>query len=306
MLRTPLVNVAPWWLAVALFTSPVAAQELEPRALVNAPIGVNFLLAAAGYASGNMLLEPSLPLDDGRARVGTLGLGYLRVIDFFGMAGKVGFVIPAATGSWEATMAGGDTSTTRTGFGDPALKLSVNFIGSPALMMSEFRAYHQSTVVGASIAVTAPFGQYFPERLVNLGTNRWSFSPRLGVSQVCGRWLLEGYATTTIFTTNSDFYGGQRLEQNPFYDVQAHAIYALAGVDFWVAGSIGYGWGGRSTIDGVAKSSIENVRLSSVLRVPVARGHALKLAYINGLRTAVGSDFDTVQLAYQYAWGGKR
>ncbi len=301
-----LFKVLRLWLAAALFASSVVAQELEPRALVNAPIGVNFLVVSAGYLHGNVLLEPSLPIEDGNARLGTLGLGYLRSIDFFGMAGRVGLAIPSATGSWEATFAGSDTSTTRTGLGDPAFKFYVNFIGSPALRLSEFQSYGQSTVVGASIAVTAPLGQYFPERLINLGTNRWSFAPRLGASRVLGRWLLEGYASATFYTTNNDFYGGRTLEQDPFYDVQAHAIYGIRGADLWVAGSAGYGWGGRSTIDGVPKSRVENVRISGVLRLPLARGHGLKLVYINGLKTALGSDFDTFQLAYQYTWGGKR
>jgi len=292
--------------ALMLFAPPAAAQELEPRALVNAPVGMNFLVVSAGYLSGNLLLEPSLPIEDGKARLGTLGLAYLRSIDFFGMAGRVGLAIPSATGSWEANFAGNDTSTARTGFGDPILKLYVNFIGSPALTMSEFRSYRQSTVVGASLGVTAPLGQYFPERLINLGANRWSFAPRLGASQVLGRWMLEGYASATFYTTNSDFYGGQTLEQDPFYDVQAHAIYGIRGADLWVAGSVGYGSGGRSTIEGVPKSRIENVRISGVLRLPLARGHGLKLVYINGLKTALGSDFDTFQLAYQYTWGGKR
>ena len=293
-------------LAIALLASSAAAQELEPRNLINAPVGINILTAATGYAYGNLLLEPSLPLENGKARLGTLGLGYVRSIDFFGMAGKVGFVIPAASGFWEGTFAGNDTSTTRTGFGDPAFKLSVNFIGSPAVTMSEFRSYRQSTVVGASLGVAAPLGQYFPERLINLGTNRWSFSPRLGASQVIGRWLFEGYAAASFYTTNGDFYGGKTLEQDPFYDVQAHAIYGIRGADLWVAGSVGYGSGGRSTIDGVPKSRIENIRISGTLRVPLARRQALKLANINGFKTALGSDFDTFQLAYQYTWGGKR
>ncbi len=293
-------------LAIALFAPPAAAQELEPRNLINAPVGINFLTAATGYAYGNVLLEPSLPLENGNARVGTLSLGYVRTIGLFGMAGKIGLGMPAATGVWEATIGESDTSTTRTGFGDVALKLSVNFIGSPSLTMSEFRSYRQETVVGASIIVTAPLGQYFPEKLINLGTNRWSFSPRLGASQVIGRWVLEGYATASFYTTNGDFFGGKTFEQDPFYDVQAHAIYTIRGAEMWAAGSVGYGWGGRTTIDGAPKSRIENIRVSATLRLPLARRQALKLAYINGLKTALGTDFDTFQVAYTYAWGGKR
>jgi outer membrane putative beta-barrel porin/alpha-amylase len=291
---------------IALIGTSAAAQELEPRALSNAPVGMNFLLVASGYVYGNMLLDPALPIEDGNARLGTLAVGYVRSIGVFGWASKIGFVVPSATGHWEAKFAGSDTSTSRTGVGDPILKLSVNFIGSPSLTMGEFRSYRQSTVVGGSLAVTVPVGQYFPDRLVNLGSNRWSFSPRLGASRVVGRWVLEGYAGATFYTTNDDFFGGKTLTQEPFFDVQAHAIYALRGPDLWAAGSVGHGWGGRSTLDGTPKGRLENSRLSLVLRLPLARGHGLKLAYINGLRTGLGADFDTFQIAYQYAWGGKR
>jgi hypothetical protein len=291
--------------AAAILTVPSAAQELEPRALYNAPVGVNFLVVAAGYADGGLLFDPGLPLEDGSARLATLGVGYVRSVGVFGMAGKVGLVVPSATGRWEATVATRDTSTTRTGIADPILKFSLNFVGSPALTLKEFRDYKQSTVLGVTLAVTVPVGQHFPDRLVNLGSNRWSFLPRLGASQVVGRWMFEVYAGAVLFTANDEFYGGQTLEQDPFFDVQAHAMYGIRGRDLWAAASIGYGWGGRSTVNGVPRGRLENARISAVLRLPLARAHALKLVYINGLVTGLGADFDTFQLAYQYAWGGK-
>jgi hypothetical protein len=293
-------------MVVALFATAAAAQELDPRALVNSPVGMNFLVVAAGYAYGNVLLDPALPLDDGNARLLTLGIGYLRSIDVFGLGAKVGLVVPLATGRWEATFAGVDTSTSRTGFGDPVLKFSVNFIGSPALTPSEFRSYRQSTVAGFSFQLGLPVGEYSPDRLVNLGSNRWAFASRLGVSRVTGRWMLEAYAGATWYSTNADFFGGQTLTQDPLFEAQAHAIYAIRGSDLWAAGSVGYGWGGRSTIGGATKEGVENARLSALLRLPLWPGNGLKIVYINGLQTRFGSDFDTFQLAYQRAWGGKR
>jgi hypothetical protein len=295
--------------AAALLGLPplgAAAQELDPRALVNAPVGVNFLVVATGYLYGSLLLDPSVPIQNGHGHVGTLGLGYVRSIGLFGLAGKVGLVVPAATGTWKGDIATGDTSTSRTGFGDPMLKLSLNFIGSPALHMSEYRTYRQSTVAGLGIVVTAPLGQYYPDRLINLGSNRWSFTPRLGISQVLGRFALEGYADVQFYTANNDFFGGHTRTQKPFFDVQGHVVYNFRPRgDFWAAASVGYGWGGRTTIDGAEKDPLENVRTSAVLRVPLAPGHGLKFVYINGLLTGSGTDFDTFQLAYQYTWGGK-
>jgi hypothetical protein len=290
----------------ALLGAPLAAQELQPRALQNAPVGTNFLLVAAGYSRGNLLVDPALPIEDATADVWSVTPGFVRSIDVFGLNGRVGVVAPFATGQWQGLVAGIDTATTRTGFADPRLQLAVNFLGAPALTRTQMREYRQSTVVGLEFAVGVPVGQYYPERLINLGSNRWTFQPRLGISQTIGaRLTVEGYAGATFFTTNGAFYGGQVVTQKPFFEAQAHAVFQTRNPGLWFAGSFGYGWGGAATIGGVPKDPLQNVRASVMARVPLARGHGLKLVYINGLTTKLGTDFDTFQLGYQYAFGGR-
>lgn len=294
-------------LAALLSAGPVAAQELQPRALQNAPVGTNFILAAAGYSLGNLLFDPALPIEDAQADVWSVTSGLLRAIDVFGLSGQVGVVVPFVTGRWEGVLAGIDTSTARTGFADPRLQLAVNFLGAPALTLTQMRGYRQSTVVGMQLWVTVPVGQYYPERLINLGSHRWSIQPRLGISQTLGsRLTVEGYVGATFFTTNGDFYGGQVLTQEPFYDAQAHAIFVTRNPGLWFASSFGYGWGAAMTVGGVPKEPLQNVRVSALARLPLARGHSLKLVYINGLTTKLGTDFDTFQVGYQYAFGGRR
>ena len=302
-MKPSLVSICGLLLLVA--ASPVEAQELEARALVNAPVGMNFLVVAAGYAHGNVLIDPALPIKDASAHLGSFVLGYQRSVGVAGLASKVGFAIPFATGTWEGTIAGRDSSTNRTGLGDPTVKFSLNFVGSPALTLAEFMAYHQSTVAGFSLQVGFPFGQYDPDRLVNLGSNRWTIAPRFGASQVMGRWMLEGYLGATFYTANNEFYRQQTLTQDPLLDIQSHLIYSIRGSEVWAAASLGYGWGARSTIQGVTQEPLKNARVSALVRFPLARGHGLKLVYINGFRTRLGSDFDTFQIAYQHAWGGK-
>lgn len=296
-----------WGVAVALVGAPLAAQELQPRALQNAPVGTNFVIVATGFSRGNLLFDPALPIEDAQADVWSVTPGFVRSIDMFGLNGRVGVIAPFVTGRWEGSLAGTDTSTTRTGFADPRLQLAVNFLGAPALTRSQMRGYRQSTVLGLELAVGVPVGQYYPERLINLGSHRWSFQPRLGVSQAIGtRITVEGYAGATFFTTNGEFYGGQVLTQKPFFEAQAHAIFLTRNPGLWFAGSFGYGWGGAATIGGVVKDPLQNVRASAMARVPLAPGHGLKLVYINGLTTKLGTDFDTFQLGYQYAFGGRR
>ena len=251
-------------------------------------------------------MDPSLPIENARADVGTLVLGAFRTIGLFGMGGRIGLAVPLATGSWSAQVGGVDTSTSRTGSGDPRIMLALNFFGAPALSFGEFRGYRQHTVVGIQVAVAVPVGQYDPTRLVNLGSHRWSFMPRLGVSQMLGRWALEAYGGASFSTRNAEYYGGTVLTQDPFFDVQGHAIYALRYPNFWAAASLGYGWGGRASTNGVPKQPLHNVRASGMVRVPLGSQHALKLVYINGLRTRFGTDFDTFQVAYQYTFGAPK
>ena len=293
-------------LAGVLAAAPMRAQELEPRALSNAPVGTNFAVLASGYSRGNLLVDPALPLEDARADVWSVAAGFVHTIGVRGHVGRVGISLPFVTGTWEATLAGADTGTSRSGFADPQVQVGVNFVGAPALTRTEFRNYVQKTVVGAQFAISVPIGQYDPDKLINLGSHRWAFHPRLGVSHVLGRrWALEAYASAWLYTTNRDYYGGHVLEQDPFFDVQGHAIYIIRMPDIWMAGSVGYGWGGAARIDGAPKEALENMRASAVLRFPLARSHGLKLVYINGLTTRLGGDFNTVQLAYQHAFGGR-
>lgn len=298
-----------WWRVASglLVAGPSAAQELEPRALQNAPIGVNFVIVATGYSRGNLLFDPTVPIEDAKADVAAVTLGFLRAISLFGRSGRVGIMVPALTGEWVGRVAGIDTSTSRTGLADPRVTFAVNFIGAPALTLTEMRGYRQTTVAGLQISVGLPVGQYYPERLINLGANRWAFSSRLGISHALGRrWTFEGYAGGTFFTPNDEFYGGTRFTQDPFFEVQAHGIFAIRYPDIWVAGSVGYGWGAAATVDTVPKDPLANVRASAILRLPIARQHALKLVYITGITTRLGADFDTFQLVYQYTFGGRR
>jgi Putative MetA-pathway of phenol degradation len=77
------------------------------------------------------------------------------------------------------------------GFADPAFRLSMNFVGAPALTAAEFKNYRQDLIFGMSLRVTAPLGQYDAEKLVNIGTNRWSFKPEIGLSKAFGPWTVE-------------------------------------------------------------------------------------------------------------------
>ena len=292
--------------AVGLGASDATAQDLEPRAFSNAPVGLNFVLAGYAYSTGNLLFDDAvaaaLQIQEASGRIHQGVLGYVRTVDFFGLSGRVGVIVPLAAGRWEGIVADTIAAVSREGFGDPRLLFSVGFIGAPALRGREFVRYQERAVVGASLQVIAPFGQYDAAKLINLGSNRWSFKPRVGMSYTRGRWTLEFYGSAWLFTDNPDALG-QRIVQDPIYALEGHGIYFFR-PGLWLAVDAGYGTGGRSSVGGESKDDFrKDTRLGAQLSVPLARRHSLKLVYVTSASTRIGADFDTFSLLYQYRWG---
>src|SRR5262245_15010963 len=214
--------------------SGAAAQDLEPRAYVNTPVGLNFLLAGYGYAAGGVATDPSLPLQNAHLQVHSTILAYARALDVWGKSGKVDVVLPSAWLSGTAEIAGQPRERHVSGLADPRLRFSVNLYGAPALALPEFARYRQDLIIGASLQVSMPLGQYDPDKLVNIGTNRWSVKPELGISKALGPLILELATGVTLYTDNHDFFGGKTRAQAPIYSVQGHMSYTL-GAGIWVA-----------------------------------------------------------------------
>lgn len=291
------------------FAGCACAQQLEPRAYANLPIGLNFLLVGYTYSQGDVLLDPSLPVSDAKARVNTLILGYVRSLDIGGRSGSIGLAVPYAgiDASGQITTSGQTepeaATVTRYGFGDPALRLAVNLHGAPALPLERFREYRQDTIVGTSLTVTAPWGRYDGSKLVNVGTNRWSFKPDVGVSQALGSWILEGALGVTFFTDNHDFAGGHTRSQDPLYAAQAHVIYYF-NPGLWGALDLTYYAGGRTAVDGGLNNDLQqNSRWGATAGKSLDARNSLKAYFSSGVTARTGSKFDTGGIAWQHLWG---
>jgi hypothetical protein len=182
--------------------------------------------------------------------------------------------------------------------------VSFNFHGAPALQPEEFGEFRQGMIVGASLQVIAPLGQYYPDKLINLGSNRWTLRPQLGISQATGNWILEAYTALWIFGDNNDFWGGNQLEQYPLLTFKTHIIHTLPKRRIWMALDAGYGIGGRTKINGEKKDTrISTFRFGVTFALPVADRHTIKLSGFTGVRVERGPDFNAVVLTYQYQWG---
>jgi len=212
-------------------------------------------------------------------------------------------VVPYAWVSANGQVEGQAASVNRSGFGDVALRLSVNLIGAPALSLKGFQDYHQDTIVGASLTVTAPTGQYDSTKLVNIGTNRWSFKPEVGISKALGRWIVEGMAGVTFYTDNDEFLGNNVRSQDPLYALQAHVSYNF-NPTLWGALDWTYFLGGRTSFNGTLNEDLQsNTRWGATLAQSLDKNNSIKFYANAGLVARTGTDFKTVGIAWQYRFG---
>jgi hypothetical protein len=255
-------------------------------------------------STGNVFFDQALLIEDATGDVHGITAAYVRTFGFLGKLAKFSAVVPYAFGDWEGLVDGVPASTSREGFADPRAQLAVNFIGSPAVKLKDFATYSEGTVAGASVLTVIPLGQYDPTKLINLGSDRWAFRPRLGFSSRIRRLTLEAMADVWLFTKIPEAFGQTTISQKPILAIHGNVIYVFKR-GLWAGVSGGLATGGETKINGIEKDNKQtNSRFAATLAVPLNKRFSLRFFYINSVKTALGADFDFYNLALQYTWGG--
>jgi len=279
------------------------AQDAEPRAYSNTPVGLNFLIAGYLYSDGKLAFDPNLSIADAKFRANTGLLAYVRSFDLGGQSAKFDVIVPTAAFVALGLVNGLPRQREMSGLGDPRFRVSVNLLGAPALSTNDFANYRQDLIVGVSLQASAPLGQYDNGKLLNLGNNRWSFRPELGISKAFGPWTFEFAPSVTFFSDNIDFFGGNTFAQAPIYALQAHLLYTFRS-GAWLALDGLYFAGGHTSLNGVKSDNEQrNTRAGFTIAIPIDRQNSLKLSASTGLTTRTGSDFSAFGVAWQYRWG---
>jgi hypothetical protein len=281
------------------------AQDLEPRLYTNVPLGINFLGAGFGYSEGNVLFDPTVPLDNAEIEIDGPVLGYGRSIRLGPFSGKVDGAIARVCLDGSADYQGERVTRNVCGWTDARARVTVNFNGAPPLTRQEFARYRQDWVFGASLQLGLPVGDYDPDRLVNIGANRVSSKLEVGISKNLEHWLLEVSLADTFYEDNTNFYVGRVRSQESIASLQGHAVYRFT-KGIWLAFDATRYHGGQTTTDGVSSSDLQsNTRLGLTASLPINAKQSVKLAASTGVSTRTGTDFDAVAAVWQYAWGGR-
>jgi len=296
-------HIAIFILCLGAFAS---AQDMEPRSFSPAPIGSNFAAVSYGDSRGSVVVDPSLPIADASARFNSIALGYYHSFGLLGRQASISAGLPYVWGTANGLLDGEPVRARRSGLADPRLRLAWFLIGSPALTPREFKARRSRTILGAGLIVSVPLGQYDPNLLINLGSNRWAFKPELGLSRSFGAWLVEADMGSWFFTRNSSFFHGHVRQQAPIVSAQGHVSYTFR-PRLWLSFDGTFYAGGRTTINGAHNEDRQrNARLGATFSLPLARAQSLKFTFSRGAVVRVGGNFTSITAAYQFSWLTKK
>lgn len=253
-----------------------------------------------------MLNDKTIPVQNIDGDIHTFIGAYGHAFGLFGLAAKADVIVPFTTGRWSGTLVEAqlDSTVSRTGFGDPVTRFMLFFVGAPALAGPEFVKHRARTVVGTSLRLRVPLGQYDPTKIINIGANRWMLSPRVGVSQAFGRLVTELYAAGWFFTDNPEFLSTNVQSQDPLATFQLHFVWVF-GPGFWAAVSTRQSFGGQLYVNGAPSGEKQtNNRIGVSVTLPISRRQGLKFALTFGLSTSAGNDYNTFAGAWLGSWGG--
>ncbi|MCU0975032.1 MAG: transporter [Steroidobacteraceae bacterium] len=289
-------------LCAAAWSVPSGAQQLEPRAFAPNPTGVSFVSLSTGWTEGDVLADASSPIQDFEIEYSDVIAGYVRSFAMGSRLASASFIVPYITGEATGLVNGEPARAPRSGPGDLRMRFTLNLLPGSALDPASFARAAPDRTLGFSVTIAAPTGEYYDDKLVNIGTNRWAVRPEFGGLRQFGRWTLDGSIAAWFYEDNDDYLGGSRRSQDPITVIQGHVSYTFA-PRLWLGLGLTWYTGGESSVDGVDRGDEQdNTRAGLTLAVPVGQRHSVKLAWSTGTSARAGGDFDSLSLAWQFFW----
>jgi hypothetical protein len=304
------VNQAPAKLLISgicVAASVASAQDLTPRAYLITPAGSNAVTFVYSYNTGSVFVDPSLPVEGAKINFQVQALSYYRSYSLWGRSSNLTLLAPYILANGTGVVEGSRTQLYRSGLADGRIRLAINLKGGRAVPPREFASWHEKVLIGASLTVTAPTGQYDPARVVNGGANRWGFKPEIGFSRRWSQWVIDGYAGVWLFTANKAYFPGTRVRTQESVGAGEVHLTRYFKPRLWASLDGNFWAGGRSAVDGHRNQDRQrNSRAGITVAVPVTSHQSLKFSYARGAYVHIGGNYSTVSMGWQYSWVDKR
>lgn len=293
---------------LVLLAGQVCAQDLSPRAYVITPVRFNAINATWSYFNGGVNFNGAVPI------TGAMGVYNVEIFSlyhsfgFFGRSANIAVGLPYGVGDFSGVLAGKPASVYRSGLLDVTTRFSVNLLGGPAMQPREFGRWKQKVLLGASLKVISPTGQYNGTKLVNWGINRWAFKPEFGYSERWGNWLLDAYAGAWFYTTNQESFALPKplpQTESPIGSFEGH-LSRNFGAGTWVSLDGNFWWGGVTSLSGIQNLDTKQTgsRIGGTAAWRFAKNQSVKVSYSDGTYVRFGGNYQNVSVGWQYSWLG--
>ena len=300
----------------AVLVTPGCAQDLAPRAYVITPVHTSALTLTWSHYNGGLNFNGAIPVKDARGTYNVVVTTLYHSFSFFGRSANVTASLPYAVGDFTGEVNTRQGSIYRSGLLDFNTRFAVNLYGGRAMQAKDFRSWKQKVLLGASLRVVAPTGQYDSHKLINWGINRWAFKPEFGYSQRWGKIFLDGYVGAWFYTTNPSYFSipiPQPQTQAPIGSLEAHLSYDfqrfgwLKGLRGWASLDGNFWWGGITAVNSIRNLDTKQTssRIGATISLPYSKHQSVKFAYSDGAYIRFGGNYQNVSVAWQYSFIGK-
>jgi hypothetical protein len=295
---------------VASSLAPLKAQDLSPRAYVITALHSNAVTLTYSYYSGSIQLNGVLPDASASGTYSVPIFTYYHSFGMFGRSSNLNIAIPYGIGTFQGEFGDVTKQIYRSGLVDTTFRLSVNLKGGPAMDAREFGKWNQKALMGVSLKVVIPTGQYDPNKLINWSANRWAVKPEFGYSRRRKHVLWDAYAGVWFYTTNQHFYsptGPQPQSQKPIGSFEGHLSYDFK-PRFWVSLDGNFWFGGVTSLSGIENLATRQTssRIGATASLPLTKHQSVKFSYADGTYVRFGGNYQSVSAAWQYSWVGRR
>ena len=287
------------------------AQDLAPRAYTITPIHGNAVTVVWSFFDGSVTFNGTAPVTGATGTYQVPIVSYYHSFNFFGRSANFAGFLPYGAGTFQGTVFGTEKEVYRSGLLDAGFRLAVNLKGAPAMPVQEFVKWKQKSLIGVSLKVIAPTGQYDPTKFVNWGINRWAFKPEIGYSRRVGNWIIDGYGAAWFYTTNHAYVSSpepQPQTESPIGSLEGHLSYDIGKRGrLWASLDGNFWFGGTTTLGGITNEASRQTssRIGGTFAFPLNSHQSIKVSYSDGAYVRFGGNYNNVAVAWQYSWIGR-
>ena len=289
--------------AVFCIADKASAQFNDARAYDNTPVGVSQLELSYTYVHSNASVDPSLAIAGANLNLnqGTVGYTY-----YFGVLHRLAWVeaaVPLA--GLEGSVAGTNAHGSIFGTGDSNYQFAMLLKVGPALSIEHFASYKPATSLGLSFTITAPTGLYDSNKILNLGSNRWSFKPEIALSHPFGpdqKWELDAYGDASFYTDNTSYHGRQIFRQEALPALEGHLSYSF-NESIWASLDTRYSFRANTSVGGVSQDNAQqNFVLGNELNISLNPQNSLTFVFAKAIVHQNGPTATGFSIKYDYTW----